>query len=282
MGGGCASCKKDEEFDAKDAYRRLAAKQAVLADVLAKYMSEAGLERTERTLNAEMMVRTITIWNGTPTADFPECCVITNQSLCTGVLVHPRIVLTAAHCYSGGVTNVGLNCTSLADANAERIGVQRFRIHPDYAATRTHDIAVLVLQRNATTAPTKIASANEIVAARETTLVGFGLTELGESGQKRMVTVPIHTYPNVNEAETRLGFESDFEFTAGGSGFDSCRGDSGGPAYIYTGGQQKVAGLTSRGFPPSGACGEGGVYTRIDPHIDFIRRVASENGLNFP
>ena len=104
-------------------------------------------------------------------------------------------------------------------------------------------------------------------------------------GIKRKVTVPI-THPatsgNPNADEQLLGFEGDLEFVAGGGGFDSCNGDSGGPAYITVAGDRVVAGLTSRATETSrNPCGEGGIYTRTDVHRAFIRRIAAREGINF-
>jgi endonuclease G len=139
---------------------------------------------------------------------------------------------------------------------------------------------VLILQNDAPVPHVPIATTADFNAAQITTLVGFGRSEVG-SGVKREVNVNIDRPTDINEAETRLRFESDLEFIAGGRGFDSCNGDSGGPAYISSSNGRRVVGLTSRGFPPRGTCGEGGIYTRVDVHSDFIKQVAQESGIDF-
>ena len=129
-----------------------------------------------------------------------------------------------------------------------------------------------------------MATTQEMQNAQDTTLVGFGHSNFNASsgfGLKRQVSVAIDQHLNINDAEAQLGFESDLEFTAGGNGRDTCNGDSGGPAYITANGVLKVAGLTSRPFRTfNQPCGEGGIYTRIDVHGDFIRGIAQENGIN--
>ena len=49
---GCADCPPVEEPDLKVAVENLSRKYTELAGVLARYMSEAGLEREARTANA--------------------------------------------------------------------------------------------------------------------------------------------------------------------------------------------------------------------------------------
>jgi endonuclease G len=159
--------------------------------------------------------------------------------------------------------------------------------HPQYRLTGLHDISVMVLRRAAAVAPVGIASETETSAAAETTLVGFGNDDVLSTrgfGIKREVRVPIthiqRDSVDLDDAEQELGFESDLEFVAGGMGFDSCNGDSGGPAYIEVGGRRLVAGLTSRATETARTpCGEGGIYTRVDRNMDFVRDVAASIGV---
>jgi secreted trypsin-like serine protease len=286
----CSNCSEGGEFNAEAAYEQLFRKYTTLTDIVVQYMSEANLKRPERAENAFIMADFLNrIVGGQPTTDFRECCLIGNQSrfFCTGVLVHPRIVLTAAHCQSEGITRVRLNCTTEFDVAGKEIGVQKARVHPAYTPiNKIHDIAVLILLPNdSVTPPIQIATTQEMQNAQDTTLVGFGHSNFSGSagfGLKRQVSVGIDRPQNINEAEARLGFESDLEFTAGGNGRDTCNGDSGGPAYITANGILKVAGLTSRPYLTfNQPCGEGGIYTRIDVHQDFIRQVAQQSGINF-
>jgi endonuclease G len=210
------------------------------------------------------------------------------------VLVHPRVVLTAAHCHQPpGITS---NVVALNTLDKDRMGVNteiiRARMavtHPDYLVTGFHDICVLILQQPATTRPVRVAKTDEIAAASTTTLVGFGNDNLESTrgfGIQRKVRVDIISLrrapsDDLDADERRFNFESDLEFVAGGSGFDTCNGDSGGPAYINVGGSLRVAGWTSRGFRQSTVpCGEGGIYTRVDSNIDFVQRVMHSNGLD--
>lgn len=301
MSKGC-SCKSSdvEEFDAKRAFENLAWKNEQLATLVAQYMSQAGMDRTTRAANATNFAEEVfaRIVGGQPVAvgGFPDCCLIgrqfpngTERWFCTGVLVNKRVVLTAAHChypvdgsaqYVVALNTNGFNSNDFM--NAEIINVRSVNIHPDYRTKMGHDIAVLVLQDDSDTPPVTIATTKEINASVRTRIVGFGNSDIASTvgfGTKREVEIPV-TYlrrkpgENFNQPESQLGFESDFEFVAGGNGKDSCNGDSGGPAYINVGGTNKLLGLTSRAFRNAvNPCGEGGIYTRVDKNMKFIKSV---------
>ena len=287
MSNSRCSCNEiGNDFDARVAYDQLYQKYTQLAVIMAAYMSEASMTRAARVESAVSLAEVLSrIVGGLPTDGYPECCLIGDNSrfFCTGILVHSRVVLTAAHC-NEGITRVGLNCKTQNDPQMEMIPVQRVRSHPNYrSANDINDIAVLILPRNAVTPPIAMATTQEMQNAMETTLVGFGNNNFSATsgfGLKRQVSVGIDRHSDIDEAEARLGFESDVEYTAGGNGRDTCTGDSGGPAYIVVDGALKVAGLTSRPYRTfNQPCGEGGVYTRVDIHRDFIRQVAKESGI---
>jgi endonuclease G len=298
-GCGCGKAAQDDEFDPKVAFDRLAKKQEELAQLFAEYMGKNPVPSAARAFALDanppknMAEAVQRIVGGFPVAvgDFPECALIgrRNQNgtfawFCTGVLVHPRIVLTAGHCFEPG-TPANVMALKAEDQtrldDAEIISVQRMVQHPDYPTTRLHDISVIVLRSASKVAPVRLATAQELGQAINTHLVGFGNDDVLSTrgfGVKREVTVPITASLSVgNSADTEreFGFESDLEFVAGGGGFDSCNGDSGGPAYIDVAGERVVAGVTSRATDNARSpCGGGGIYTRVDVHLDFIKQVA--------
>jgi endonuclease G len=298
---GCSNRQESEELDVKLALDNLSKKYTELATITAQYMAQAGMERTARASNAlvmsEMLARIV---GGRPVVpgEFSECCLIgrrfpngTERWFCTGVLVHPRVVLTAGHCQTPAspINLVALEAENFADLSGAKIlSVRKVVVNPGFPTSGQHDISVLILRSAARTAPVQIATSTELAAAQRTTLVGFGNDDVLSTrgfGIKREVEVPIthlrrSAADNLDADEQQMGFESDLEFVAGGAGFDSCNGDSGGPAYINVNGTLKVAGLTSRGIPgTNNPCGEGGIYTRIDTQMSFIRQVMQDSGI---
>jgi hypothetical protein len=205
-------------------------------------------------------------------------------ALCTGTLVAPTVVLTAAHCYDPGdpplPTSVLIGATSLArPSNGETIAILHAAVFPD--PDNTQDIAVLVLARPSTRAPRRIATGwarLDIANGAPVALVGFGaidrdgeqyVDELQEA-RSTITDFDCSQSPGCNAGAQPAG-----ELGAGGMGVDTCPGDSGGPLYLMTDYGALLAGVTSRGyFGSQFACSEGGIYERPDKIVDWIEAAA--------
>lgn len=206
---------------------------------------------------------------------------ITNNGtmFCSGTVVHPRLVITAAHCVRtiGNARSLGVYVgLGREGGQVQQItAVEKFAYSPRYSQgfNGWNDIAYLklaedinVLEENIPQILTKPEEMEEILQVGKTVrLVGYGVRDDRGFGLKYEVDAPITSF---NSNEVKIGR----------NGRDSCQGDSGGPAYgQLEDGSWRVFGVVSRG----GRCGTGGIWGRMSANICWVQS-SSEVDLALP
>lgn len=201
----------------------------------------------------------------------PAVVQVRVDGLCTGTLVAPNVVLTAAHCVSYAIEagNTGAGSVVFGngqDPNIDVIPIVDMAMHRLYdpPAFLQWDIAMVRLQRDApegiTPIPMRLDPISQEDLGTSVRVVGFGVTD-GEaqtgSGIKRQVQL---TLDEITYLHIGLGTSSQ----------NSCQGDSGGPTFARIDGVEEVIGVTSYG---SDACKARSYMTRVDTMQDWTLQV---------
>ena len=229
------------------------------------------------------------------------------DQFCAGSLIASQWVLTAAHCVFDANDRalapadleamVGVGVLSEA-SSADRIGVERIEVHPDWIGGRSldGDIALLRLSRTVTPDGTSVDFAAVPAASsggtwpergQELLVAGWGCRSVLANGAEcppggdgyyadalHAVEVADLTGPSSRDCGRAGDFDPTTMVCAGvlAGGIDSCIGDSGG-ALVDERRTPVVAGIVSFG-EGCALAGYPGVYTRVTAYAEWITQIS--------
>ena len=200
-------------------------------------------------------------------------------SLCTGEVISPHVVLTAAHCVAPSTVGAGANFivftgTMLPASGApppeqilhvsETHYVSTFGYNPMTGGDQD-DIAVAILAAPTTIAPLPVNEYTLPASAKggPARIVGYGLTNGTDTTGA--------TAGTRHQAPTILNNFSAQTLTLFDNMHSNCEGDSGGPTLVMLDGKERIAGITQVGYVKC-PVEMGSTDTRVDAYADFVNQ----------
>ena len=228
------------------------------------------------------------VGGGVPSAEGVGRSVVTivgsRGNFCTGALIAPKLVLTAAHCAQPGaiykIVEYG------ADKQPQLQDVKQVRIHPGFnmqailAHRATADVALLQLDAVPQGKMPAVLGTPQIpiVVGSRFTVAGVGVTIRGEGSSGGIVRAAgLVATGKPGTLQIRLVDP----LTQGTSdGLGACTGDSGGPVFEDRQGAAALVGVVSWSTGANGAAGCGGLtgVTPLTLYRDWILQTARQWG----
>jgi hypothetical protein len=228
------------------------------------------------------------VGGGVPSAEGVGRAVVTivgsRGNFCTGALIAPKLVLTAAHCARPGAVYKIVEYG--ADKQPQLRDVNNVAVHPAFnlqailAHRATADVALLRLEsppQGKIAAMLGVPNIPIIVGSRFT-IAGIGVTIRGEGSSGGTIRVAgLVATGQPGTLQIRL-VDPLTQGTRDGLG--ACTGDSGGPVFEDRPGGAAIVGVISWSTGPNGGTGCGGLtgVTPLTLYRDWIMQTARQWG----
>ena len=180
----------------------------------------------------------VAILNGTACPPDTSAVVLLNMrdedgfaaGACSGTIIAPRAILTAAHCIADGTALVRVWLGSGAE-----IVARSFTPHPAYRSqAATEDVGIVIVEQDLPRTPIPLLLSRDARAGEPAVVAGWGRDQSSVPATLRAGSTTV----------TSIG-PALIETQYGASVSSVCSGDSGGPILLSEGGAWSIAGVTS-------------------------------------
>ena len=203
---------------------------------------------------------------------------------CTGVLISPTAVVTAAHCIEETEVSTvfGLGLASEPTVLMGR-AIKHEQYGADYNESFSFDLALILLSRNAPTSakPLSLAGQQDYRIGDRGTLAGYGevAKDTSDPRPKANQGIPFQTElrikdifkrgdENIRDDVSHWGLITS---TSGDRRSGGCEGDSGGPLIVWQGGIPLLAAVVN-GSMRGRSCDTETIFTNLDFYQEWIRK----------